>query len=113
MYSLNSLSVMLKSRCMEKSQAKGIESYVMDSKLYPNVCDAWKNPKQRELKVRYVPSASTILACDAWKNPKQRELKETSLDIFPIDFIADAWKNPKQRELKVNYTEHFNNFIVG
>jgi hypothetical protein len=36
---------------MEKSQAKGIERHYEDQQKAPQAPDAWKNPKQRELKV--------------------------------------------------------------
>ena len=38
---------------------------------------------------------------DAWKNPKERELKDRKLNAAPNTTTAkDAWKNPKERELK-------------
>ena len=40
---------------------------------------------------------------DAWKNPKERELKEKCFsDCWNIISFWDAWKNPKERELKDN-----------
>ena len=62
---------------MEKSQAKGIER-------------------------RLAPFGEDGRLIDAWKNPKQRELKEVTESIFNRAGNNDAWKNPKQRELKVN-----------
>ena len=92
--------------------------------------DAWKNPKQRELKVdkvhrehehvnlrcmeksqtKGIESYSRLLtimsaSADAWKNPKQRELKAHIRWAVSNTCIADAWKNPKQRELK-GYTHN-------
>ena len=37
---------------------------------------------------------------DAWKNPKQRELKVIRKAVVEAGYEVDAWKNPKQRELK-------------
>ena len=61
---------------MEKSQAKGIESSCFASRpASAFLRDAWKNPKQRELKVDGMYWNSRRIDSDAWKNPKQRELK--------------------------------------
>ena len=40
---------------------------------------------------------------DAWKNPKERELKALDGSTFNLAQSDDAWKNPKERELKVKY----------
>ncbi len=86
---------------MEKSQGTGIErNKQCDACTDSRRCDAWKNPKERELKERKVKESTAALVRDAWKNPKERELKVC--DLWPERHVlcGDAWKNPKERELK-------------
>ena len=65
-------------RCMEKSQGTGIE---------------------RDLSAF---GANGWTVGDAWKNPKERELKEgIPTEVLRRFKVLDAWKNPKKRKMKV------------
>ncbi len=81
---MNLMNFSLK-RCMEKSQAKGIERTLYQEDMVQAHDDAWKNPKQRELKVMNPAIMSPTLNFDAWKNPKQRELKGASVCFIPVE----------------------------
>jgi hypothetical protein len=63
--------------------------------------DAWKNPKEWELKVAKKSMVSSPMSLDAWKNPKEWELKVFNKFFWNAIRRIDAWKNPKEWELKV------------
>ncbi len=61
--------------------------------------DAWKNPKQRELKVvGYNTTFEQDYRCMEKSQAKGIERIKAVCESF--EWKEDAWKNPKQRELK-------------
>ena len=126
--------------CMEKSQTKGIESF---SFLYSFIVfipeDAWKNPKQRELKVkgvtlwqkmnrgRCMEKSQTKGIESSWKTlphflhchrmhgkiPNKGNWKYQTYLLSLHSYPTDAWKNPKQRELKDLFVGHSFGFSHG
>src|SRR4030067_995215 len=113
MYSLNSLSVMLKSRCMEKSQAKGIESQIRPVCQYHTRMRCMEKSQAKGIERNQFGHIPNRPHCRCMEKSQAKGIESLGGWGFFVDVWNDAWKNPKQRELKVNYTEHFNNFIVG
>ncbi len=56
------------------------------------------------MKVKQLRVAKNVDSRDAWKNPKERELKGKPTEACQglTRLVLDAWKNPKERELKVS-----------